>query len=93
MPEVEVIRCNGTREKATISRTQMVASCNQLLGVVAFDVVNLRDGRVMLVDDTGLVDGKPVNPEATKLYLAICKPGTRASIHGDVVIAIDEDFA
>ena len=40
-----------------------------------------------------MVDGKPVNPKATELYRAICIPGTMASIHGDVAIVWDGDFA
>lgn len=35
----------------------------------------------------------PVNHEATKLYHAICRPGTTHQIVGDVAIAYDEDFA
>lgn len=33
-----------------------------------------------------------VNVEATKLYHAICKPGTTHQIVGDVVLAHDNDF-
>jgi hypothetical protein len=40
-----------------------------------------------------MCDGKPVNPKATALYHAICKPGTLHSIHGDVAIVHDGDFA
>lgn len=36
---------------------------------------------------------KPVNAKATALYHAICVPGTRHQIVGDVAIAIDADFA
>jgi len=36
---------------------------------------------------------KPVNPEATKLYHSICRPGTTHEIVGDVAIVRDEDFA
>lgn len=55
--------------------------------------MNLRDGRVMLVDDNGLAKGLPRNPEATRLYHAVCRPGTTQPIVGDVAIALDEDFA
>lgn len=48
---------------------------------------------VMVVDDTGMVDHRPVNPIATALYHANCVPGTVFPICGDVVIAPDEDFA
>ncbi len=36
---------------------------------------------------------KPVNEEATRLYLANCVPGTTHRIVGDVVVIPDEDFA
>lgn len=36
---------------------------------------------------------KPVNEAATALYHANCKPGTKHSILGDVVIVPDSDFA
>jgi hypothetical protein len=40
----------------------------------------------MFVDDTGMIDGEPVNPKTTALYHAVCKPGTIHCIHGEVVI-------
>jgi len=43
----------------------------------------------MFVDDTGMIEGKPVNSKATALYHANCSPGTIFQIHGNVVI-IDE---
>jgi hypothetical protein len=36
---------------------------------------------------------KPVNAEATKLYLANCRPGTTHQIVGDVIVVPDLDFA
>ena len=36
---------------------------------------------------------KPVNAEATRLYHAVCVPGTTHEIVGDVVIVPDSDFA
>jgi hypothetical protein len=35
---------------------------------------------------------KPINPAATRLYHANCKPGTTHKIVGDVVIVFDDDF-
>ena len=31
---------------------------------------------IMMVDDTGMIDGKRVNSKATTLYHSVCKPGT-----------------
>jgi hypothetical protein len=60
---------------------------------LSFNQRNRLPETVMLVDDTGMIDGKPINPKATALYHAICRPGTMFSIHGDVAIASDRDFA
>lgn len=90
--KVEVIRVDGSKEQHDVPKGGL-RPIGKLIGVDTFDTVNLRDGRVMLVDDTGMIDGKPVNPEATKLYHGICRPGNPHSIHGDVAIARDADFA
>lgn len=63
-----------------------------LAGCRTFDSVNLRDGRVMMVDDVGMIENLPVNPKATELYHSVCKPGTIHQIHGDVLIVQDADF-
>lgn len=69
----------------------------QLIKADSIDTVQLRHmGRpvhVMLVDDTGAIDGKPVNREATDLYWKNCRPGTTHPICGDVVVVPDHDFA
>jgi hypothetical protein len=36
---------------------------------------------------------KPINAQATKLYHAVCRPGTTHQIAGDVAICWDKDFA
>ena len=63
-----------------------------LIGAEVLDTVNLRDGRVMVIDDAGAIKNLPVNPEATGLYHAICIPGTTWLIRGDVVIVRDADY-
>ncbi len=95
--EYRIIRVDGSEmnvpQKPTLDRIHKAIGCD------TFDTVLLKKGRdgtaeiVMLVDDTGMIDGKPVNPKATELYRAICKPGTPFSIHGDVAIVNDNDFA
>ena len=98
IPEVKrgtflVIRVNGDEEdheeKPSIRKIYSVIGCD------TFDTVTLDKKRkiIMLVDDTGMVDGKPINPKATELYHSRCKPGTPFSIHGDVAIVNDSDFA
>lgn len=86
-----VIRANG--ECATIPQKPTIGGIQREIGAQALDTVNLGDDHVMAVDDTGMLDKKPVNPIATTLYRAICRPGTPYRIHGDVVICRDSDFA
>jgi hypothetical protein len=67
----------------------------RLIGCSSLDTVTIdrRRRTVMFVDDTGMIDNKPVNPKATALYHAVCTPGAVHQIHGDVVIVNDGDFA
>lgn len=91
--EYEVIRTDGSRERQSVPRSHLLQKIYQSIGCDCGDVVNLRDGRVMIVDDIGHKKGKPVNPEATNLYHGVCRPGTTHQIVGDVAIATDADFA
>jgi hypothetical protein len=89
----KVIRVDGAETvhegKSSIKDIAMLVGCNTLDTVT----IDRKRRTVMFVDDTGMIDGKPVNPKATALYRAVCKPGTLHSIHGDVVICNDGDFA
>lgn len=89
---VEIIRVSGARETHLVPRGSM-KEIRTLIAADCFDTVNLRNGMVMLVDDTGMIDGRPVNSEATKLYHGVCRPGTTHQICGDVAIVRDADFA
>jgi hypothetical protein len=75
--------------------TPRLARIQQLIGAETIDTVTLdrRTAQIMVVDDTGMVDGRPVNARATELYHAVCKPGTVWAIHGDVALVNDRDFA
>lgn len=105
-----VLRVDGTRVqkdgKPTISEIYSAIGCTCLDGVVLTRNESGVPAIVMLVDDTGMLDGKPVNAEATRLYTRRCgsiMPGRRSiintprmhaqAIHGDVAIVNDEDFA
>jgi len=84
--QYKVIRVDGTE---TLHHGKVsIAEIQSLIGCDGLDTVTIDRKRqtVMFVDDTGMIDGKPVNPEATELYRRICKPGTVWAIHGDVVI-------
>ena len=91
----QLIRTDGSTLDLPRSAISINDIC-KLIGADALDVVQLRHmgepAHVMVVDDTGMIDGKPVNAEATRLYHANCWPGTTHPICGDVVVAPDEDF-
>lgn len=90
-----IIRIDGTEEPLPqpVSMRQIMS----MIGAVRADTVILkhlgRPMQVMVVDDTGMVDGKPVNAKATELYHRNCRPGTIHPICGDVAIVFDKDFA
>lgn len=88
-----VIRTDGNEMMLTTKPT--IVAIQRAIHADGLDSVTLSSDRtqIMMCDDTGMVDGKPVNPKATALYRSICKPGTLHSIHGDVAIVNDEDFA
>lgn len=91
--EFRVIKVDGTEtlfeEKPSIQKIYRAIGCD-CVDTVILDR-NLQ--QIMMVDDTGMCDGKPANHKATALYHSICKPGTLHSIHGDVAIVHDGDFA
>jgi hypothetical protein len=85
--EYEIIRVDGTQTihqgKISLAEIQHIISCDTLDTVT----IDRRRQTVMFVDDTGMLDGKPVNAKATALYHRVCRLGTVHQIHGDVVIA------
>jgi hypothetical protein len=94
--EYRIIRVDGT--ETLIEEKPRLKSICAAIGCESIDTVILTVRRaepeiIMLVDDTGMIDHKPVNPKATELYRAVCRPGTPYSIHGDVAIVNDKDFA
>ena len=89
---VEIIRVDGTHETAAVDRVKWLKQIEQLISASYLDSVDLRDGRIMFVDDLGYSRGLPDNAVATGLYHRVRKPGTTHRIKGDVVIGRDEDF-
>ena len=88
---VHLIRTDGREERVDIPFRDI----EKAIGARGMDSVNLRDGRVMLVDDMGHViePRPPINAKATKLYWSVCVPGTTHVIVGDVAIVIDAEVA
>lgn len=97
-PRLTILRTDGTKveyDQPPAKALGLMKWIQKEIGAEASgcDIVNLRDGRVLVVDDVGMVNGKPVNPEATLLYHGVCRPGTTHQIHGDAAVCWDEDFA
>lgn len=88
---IHVIRTNGVEEEFD----RPFRDIEGLIDAQGLDTVNLRDGRVMVVDDLGHVRApRPqVNAKATELYHSVCRPGTRHQIVGDVAIVVDAEVA
>jgi hypothetical protein len=55
------------------------------------EVVQHARAHVVEIENRPVRALKPVNPKATALYHAICRPGTTHEIVGDVAILDDED--
>ena len=103
--KIQVLRTSGIVEEHDVHDPEPLEWCRKAIGADVLDSVNLRDGRLMLVDDLGHVEGrKPgrrstsatplrVNARATALYWSVCKPGTTHRIVGDAAIVVDEDLA
>lgn len=91
-----LLREDGTQERYPVTPTFPLMA--HLLRCESFDVVQIgkantpSDDQIMLVDDTSMLDGKPINPEATRLYHRLTRPDNPYSIHGDVIVAYDRDF-
>ena len=90
---VEIIRVNGTHETASVDRGNWLKQIEQLISASCLDSVDLRDGRIIFVDDLGYSRDLPDNAEATGLYHRVCKAGITHRIKGDVVIGRNEDFS
>jgi hypothetical protein len=91
--QYKLIRVDGSE---TVHHGKVsIAEIGKLIGCDGLDTVTIDRKRqtVMFVDDTGMIDGKPVNAKATALYHAVSKPGNPCSIHNDVVIVNNKDFA
>ena len=95
MIHVKIIPAVGDAYEKSFPKHSFFTSIGKLLEWPdGCDTVNLRDGTVMLVDDTAHIRNEipPVNPVATKLYHSVCRPGTTHEILGSVAIVNDKDF-
>lgn len=51
--KVTIIRTSGANEEHDVARRETIDAIQKLIGAGMTDTVNLRDGRVMFVDDNG----------------------------------------
>lgn len=93
----KVVRVDGSVENYNQKPT--LDLIYEKLGVDCIDTVTITRDRwgkaseIMLVDDNGMIDNKPVNDKATAIMQALHKDGFYPySIHGDVAICHDADF-
>ncbi len=82
-------------EERLVTMKPFPATIRTLLGAECLDmlIIDFEHAQIMVIDDTGMLDGKPINTRASEIYRSACKPGAKQSIHGDVVVANDEDLS
>jgi hypothetical protein len=91
---VTVIRTSGAREthELDVPVGERFPAIRALIGATYAEIVNLRDGWLMILDEDGYARRRADNPTATALYHGICRPGTTHRIVGDVAICRDTDI-
>ncbi|MGO4402248.1 hypothetical protein [Achromobacter sp. PAB15] len=88
----KLIRVDGTETE--LIGPHALCDVAQMIGASYVGAIRLADRvHVMLVDDEGHFKHLPVNDVATRLYHAVCVPGTTRPIVGDVVVVPDADYA
>lgn len=87
----KLIKTNG--EEIDFATKISSSDVAKLIGAACLTSIMLADGtHAMCIDDTGLIDGRPINPKATLLYWQKYGPNDNA-IHGDVLVVPDADYA
>lgn len=80
----QLIRVDGTTEEVPWTPGGNNDRVLRMLFPKMIDTAITRDGRLMIVDDTGLIEGLSPNPTATELY-------GRGPIAGDVIVLTHEE--
>lgn len=80
----EVIRVNGTRQEylPADGRHYTLEEMQKAIGGGYVQIVQTKDGRLMVIDEEGKIKGFPVNTVATRLY----RFGDQDPIVGDVLV-------
>lgn len=87
----KIIQIDGT--ESVVEGKPTIDKAKHIIGCETIDAVNLGNDTIMLVDDVGLIDDRPINQKATELMLQRFGPKYPSKIHGDVLIVNDLDFA
>lgn len=66
--QVEILRVNGASEQIETTRERALDDIRKAIGAETLDTVNLRDGRIMLVNDRGY-DTVPIKHSPTHTEL------------------------
>lgn len=91
MVEVKIIRSDGGIEEHSLPEETWFNEVEQLIDSRCFDLVRLKDGTIMLVDDDGYMKARPTNLEATMLATLLSEAAIgSAGILGDVAIVRKE---
>jgi hypothetical protein len=86
----EIIRVDGTREEYQPSngRHYSLEEMQKAIGGGYIQIVQTKNGRLMVLDEEGKLKGFPVNTVATALYLY----GDQDPIVGDVLVCEDKNI-
>lgn len=85
-----ILHCDG--RKTPIPEPVDYEDAADLIGATLLNVVDLRDGRMLMVDESGHPKGLPLNPFGTNLYRSVCRPGTTSTVVGDVLVVPAVEF-
>jgi Domain of unknown function (DUF3846) len=89
-----IIRTNGEETYHSVKRSNWFEEMMKLTNCRLHDLVKLPEGKIMLVDDEGLLKQLPLNHTATKVYNLLYNKGSYEVIPivGDVCIVDRKDL-
>ena len=83
---MKVLRANGETENFSPTKEKVWEEAQRIIKAKLLQIVDLRDGNVMLVDEEGLYTDKPTNSKATSLAHGKVNIDPTRGIVGDVAI-------
>ncbi len=93
--QYRILRVDGSDEwvpqRPTIEALHKALGCDAVDTLVLMKDTNDMPEIVMIIDDTGMTDGKPVNFRATQMLRGF-HPKVHYPVHGDVALVNDKDF-